>query len=167
MCDSDRICAICGKRMRRFKGIYMCLECNDKYGDYYNYFSKAVSEFKRDPDGADKVMIECPGASIYDEANQSVIRGVKWNDSRDYTKGCEVIGQAIYAPGHEKKRLIDRDAVKRIGRCKACQDFTVRMRIFNNQKAKGEYSHESPLLPKNHPKGKFDPRSLGGDDSRS
>jgi len=167
MTHVDRICAICGKRMRQFKGIFMCLECNDKYGEYYSFFSKAVSEFKQEEDGAEKVLVECPGATIYDESNQSIIRGVRWKDPQDYTKGCEIVGQAIYAPGHEKKRLVDRESAVRIGRCKACQDFTVRMRIFNNQKAKGDYSHESPLLPKNHPKGDFDPRNLaGGDVSR-
>jgi len=155
----ERICAICGKRMREFKGIYMCLECNDKYGEYYNFLSDAVSDFKKS-DGKDMVMIECPGATVYDETNTKVIKGVKWKDPNDYTQGYEIIGSPVYAPGHNPKRLIPRDKLNNIARCQACQDFTVRMRIFNNQKLKGDYSHESPLLPKEHPKADFNPRTV-------
>jgi hypothetical protein len=151
-----RICAICGKQMRKFKGIFMCLECNDKYGEYYNFFSSAVSDYKRH-DGTDVVLVNCPGATIYDETNATIIRGVKWNDQNDFTQGHTVVGSPIYAPGHKPKRVVPRDKIKNISRCQACQDFTVRMRIFNNQKMKGEYSHESPLMPKNHPKGDFNP----------
>jgi len=160
----DRVCAICGKRMRQFKGIYMCLACNDKYGEYYNFFSSAAKDLKT-RDGRDAIMIDCPGATIYDETNQKIIRGVSWNDPKDYRKGYKIIGKPIHAPGHEKKRLVPKDDADRIGRCKACQDFTVRMRIFNNQKMKGEYTHESPILPKDHPGADFDPRNpeQGGD----
>lgn len=145
--------------MREFKGIFMCLECNDKYGEFYNFFSSAVSDFKKE-DGKDVVFVECPGATIYDELNSEIVRGVKWSDPNDFSKGHSIVGESIYAPGHKPKRMVERDKAGSIGRCQACQDFTVRMRIFNNQKMKGEFSHESPLMPKNHPKGDFDPREF-------
>lgn len=156
----ERTCGICGKRMRKFKGIYMCLECNDKYGEYYNFFSSAVSDFKKQ-DGTDVVLVSCPGATIYDESNTRVIRGVKWNNQGDFSEGFAIVGSPIYAPGHRPKRAVPKDNLKSIARCRACQDFTVRMRIFNNQKMKGEYCHESPLLPKRHPKGDFSPHQHG------
>ncbi|MBU1317825.1 MAG: DC1 domain-containing protein [candidate division Zixibacteria bacterium] len=152
-----RICAICGRKMREFKGIYMCLECNDKYGEYYNFLSTAVSEFKK-PDGKDVVLIECPGATVYDETNTEIVKGVKWNNPNDFTEGHTIVGSPIYAPAHQKKRMVPKENLGSIARCQACQDFTVRLRIFNNQKMKGEYTHESPLMPRNHPKASFDPR---------
>jgi hypothetical protein len=154
--SEGRICAICGKRMQEFKGIFMCLECNDKYGEYYSFFSNAVSEFKG-AGGQDVVLIDCPGASVYDESNTEVVRGVKWNDQNDFSNGYTIVGTPVFAPGHKPKRMVPKDKAKNIGRCQACQDFTVRMRIFNSQKAKGQYGHESPLLPKDHPREQFDP----------
>ncbi len=145
--------------MREFKGIFMCLECNDKYGEFYNFFSSAVSDFKKE-DGKDVVFVECPGATIYDETNSEIVRGVKWHDQSDFSKGHTIVGEPIYSPGHKPKRMVPKDKAGSIARCQACQDFTVRMRIFNNQKMKGEFSHESPLMPKNHPKGDFDPREF-------
>ncbi len=131
--------------MREFKGVYLCLPCNDKYGEYYNFFKSASQEFY----GAqDKVAIECPGVTIYDDSNSRVIRGVKWNDERDHTKGYEIIGQQIFAPNHKKTRLVDQDKAGNISRCQACQDFTVRMRIYNQQKDKDTYVQNSPLMPR-------------------
>ncbi len=154
-----RRCAICGKSMKEFKGIFMCLSCNDKYGEYYNFFSSAVADFKNSS-GKDVVMIECPGVTIYDETNSNVIRGVKWNDPQDFSKGYVIVGSPMYAPGHKPKRVVPSDKRNNIARCKACQDFTVRMRIFNNQKMKGEFTHESPLMPRDHPRDGFSPRNI-------
>jgi hypothetical protein len=146
--------------MREFKGVHMCLECNDKYGEYYTFFSSAISDFRRN-DGKEVILVDCPGATIYDETNTKIVRGVKWNDQNDFTRGHTVVGNPIYAPGHIPKRLVPKDRVRSIARCRACQDFTVRMRIFNNQKIRGEYSHESPILPRNHPRGDFNPLQAG------
>jgi hypothetical protein len=147
--------------MREFKGMHMCLGCNDKYGNYYNFFSSAAEEF-RSIQGKETEVIECPGVTIYDESNSEVVRGVKWDDPHDFTKGYCIVGKPVYAPGHEPKRVVARENAGKIARCKACQDFTVRMRIFNNQKIKGEYSHESPLMPRDHPKNDFNPHRVSG-----
>ncbi len=154
--------------MREFKGIHMCLECNDKYGEYYSFFSSAVSDFRKQ-DGTEVILVRCPGATIYDESNTKIIRGVRWNNQNDFSEGFTIVGSPIFAPGHRPKRVVPTDNKRSIARCQACQDFTVRMRIFNNQKMKGEYSHESPLMPKDHPRDGFSPRQVGsrGHGSRS
>lgn len=146
MSTSTKRCHICGKPMKEFKGVYMCLPCNEKYGQYYNYFKSATEEYQKQ---GDWVVIECPGATIYDETNTRVVAGVKFNNSRDPSQGYEIVGRPIYAPNHQKIRRVKRDHVNNISRCQACQDFTVRMRIYNQQKDQVHYEQNSPLMPKN------------------
>ena len=54
-------CHICGKPMREFKGVYLCLPCNERYGEFYNFFTSASKEYL---DYNNHVVIECPGATI-------------------------------------------------------------------------------------------------------
>lgn len=143
-------CHICGHRMQEFKGVFICLPCNDKYGDFYNFFQSASEEYQKD---SDKARIECPGATIYDSSNTRVVQGVKWNDPRDFSKGYEIVGKPVYAPNHTKYRTVSKDKAGNISRCQACQDFTVRMRIYNQQQGREDYQQNSPLMPK-------DPRHL-------
>lgn len=131
--------------MTEFKGVEICLPCNDKYGNFYNFFRSAAEEYKKD---SDKAMIECPGATIYDPSNTRVVQGVKWNDPRDHSKGYEIIGRPVYAPNHTKHRMVHKDRAGNISRCQACQDFTVRMRIYNQQQGKEDYQQNSPLMPR-------------------
>jgi hypothetical protein len=139
--------------MTEFKGVKLCIPCNDKYGRYYNFFQSASAEFQKEKD---RVRIECPGATIYDASNTRVVQGVKWNDPRDFSKGYCIIGKPVYAPAHKKYRLVPQDRARNISRCQACQDLTVRMRIFNQQKGRDEYQQNSPLMPR-------DPRRLDPD----
>lgn len=144
------LCPICGKAMRRFNDHDICVNCNDRYGDYYNFFANAVKDFKKD-DGEDNVLIECPGATIYDENNGEVVEGVKWIDPLDFSKGHKIMGKPVYAPNHQPKRLIPRDKANNICRCRACQDLTIRMRTHNNQKRRHEYHQDSPMMPRYDP----------------
>jgi hypothetical protein len=77
-----------------------------------------------------KVVIECPGATLYDVETGRVLGGVKWLDATDFTKGFEIIGDAVFAPNHTPRRLIDASQAGKIARCQACQDYTVRMRAM-------------------------------------
>jgi hypothetical protein len=143
--------------MQEFKGVALCLPCNDKYGDYYNFFQSAAKDYQND---SDKAIIECPGATIYDSSNTRVVQGVKWNDPRDFSRGYQIIGRPVYAPNHTRQRVVRKGKADRIGRCQACQDFTVRMRIYNQQKDQESYQQNSPLMPK-------DPRNLKRPDYHS
>jgi hypothetical protein len=90
-------CHICGKTMREFKGVYLCLPCNEKYGDYYNFFTSASKEYH---DSNDHVVIECPGATIYDESNSRVVQGVKWHNDESlqgYKKSAQVLSPTTSA----------------------------------------------------------------------
>jgi len=137
--------------MREFKGVYLCLPCNEKYGDYYNFFTAASKEYQ---DSNDHVVIECPGATIYDESNTRVVQGVKWNNDKDHSQGYEIVGRPVHAPNHKRTRRVPKDKARHLSRCQACQDFTVRMRIYNQQKDKQDYQQNSPLMPRS--KGSFD-----------
>ncbi len=145
MDDKSQRCHICGKVMREYKGVYLCLPCNERYGDFYGFFNSASRDYHEEKE---YVIIECPGVTIYDESNQRVVQGVKWNDDRDHAKGYEVIGKQIFAPNHTKTRRVPKDKANNISRCQSCQDFTVRMRIYNSQVGKSEYQQSSPLMPK-------------------
>lgn len=147
--DSSK-CHICGRRLTEFKGVSLCLPCNDKYGDYYNYFQKASRDYQ---DSGDKMVVKCPGATIYDATNSRVIQGVKWHNPRDFNQGYTVIGRPVYAPNHRPTRVVKRDQANNICRCQACQDLTVRMRIYNRQKGEEKYQQNSPMMPR-------DPKNL-------
>ncbi len=138
-------CHICGRPMREFKGVSLCLPCNEKYGEFYGFFNNASKDFA---DQKEFVVIDCPGATVYDESNTRVVQGVKWHDDKDHAQGFEIVGKQIFAPNHMKTRRVPKDKAKNISRCQACQDFTVRMRIYNSQLGKSEYQQSSPLMPR-------------------
>ncbi len=157
MSKSDN-CPICGKKMREFNDVRICVDCNDRYGDYYNFFSRAVQEFKGS-DGREMVIIECPGATIYADDNMTVARGVKWNDPGDFSRGFVIVDKPVYAPNHQAKRAIPKEKANNICRCQACQDFTIKMRTYNNQRRRDQYSQDSPMMPSQDPGEDFSPLS--------
>jgi hypothetical protein len=75
----------------------------------------------------DKLFIECPGATIYEPGTRNIIAGVKFVDESDPSKGYEIVVSPVYAPEHKKRRLVKKEHLGSIRRCKACQDLTVRM----------------------------------------
>jgi len=75
----------------------------------------------------DKLFIECPGATIYEPGTRNIIAGVKFVDESDPSNGYEIVGSPVYAPEHKKRRLVKKEHLGSIRRCKACQDLTVRM----------------------------------------
>ncbi len=92
------------------------------------YQNEVTSPFEDDEvETDDKVFIECPGATIYDADTREIIAGVKFIDESDPSKGYEIVGSPVYAPEHKKRRLIKKEHLGSIRRCKACQDLTVRM----------------------------------------
>lgn len=109
------LCPHCGRPLEAEGGLELCLICN---------------EFISPEDEKDsaKVVLECPGVTLYDVETGQITQGVKWHDPQDVGKGFEIVGQPVYAPNHATRRVIDADQLGKITRCRACQDYTVRKR---------------------------------------
>lgn len=75
----------------------------------------------------DKIFIECPGATVYEEGTKNVIGGAEFIDDGDPQKGYRIVGQPIFAPEHKSRRLVKKEHLNAIRRCQACQDLTVRL----------------------------------------
>ncbi|RKX30063.1 MAG: hypothetical protein DRP47_00035 [Candidatus Zixiibacteriota bacterium] len=116
-----KVCINCGRPLIRQKGIWICAKCNPRAIDTTDIFVDDIST-------EEQVFIECPGATLYDSETGEVTEGVKWIDDNDVTKGFEIVGNAIYAPNHKPRRRIKVDSLGKIRRCRACQDYTIRMR---------------------------------------
>ena len=110
-----KYCTHCGRQLTAQGGIEICLVCN-----------QLAPDTVEKSDG--KVIIECPGATLYDVETGRVLQGVSWIDPNDPQKGYEIVGEPVFAPRHTARRLIEPDQVGRITRCRACQDYTIRMR---------------------------------------
>ena len=109
------ICEHCGRPLSAEGGIELCLFCNQ----IATPADHLVTE---------KTVIECPGGTLYDVETGRVLRGVKFFDQDDFTKGFEIVDEPVFSPGHIARRLIEPAQVGRIARCQSCQDYTVRMR---------------------------------------
>ena len=116
-----RNCINCGRELLRQKGVWICINCNPGAIDTSHIFVDDI-------ESEEHIFVECPGATLYDHDTNEVIEGVRFHDDEDATKGHEIIGQPIYAPNHKKRRRIRKDALGKIRRCRACQDYTIRMR---------------------------------------
>ena len=109
------ICSQCGRPLTIEGGLEICLVCNR--------MAEAA-----EVGAAAKVVIECPGATLYDVESGQVLEGAKWLDPDDPAAGFEIVGRPVLAPGHTARRLIEAHQAGKITRCQACQDYTVRMR---------------------------------------
>ncbi len=85
------------------------------------------SPFKDDQLAEDKVIIECPGVTVYEPGTRNVIAGARFIDENDSAKGYEIIDKQIFAPGHKRRRIIKKAHIGSIRRCQACQDLTIRL----------------------------------------
>ncbi len=119
MGDKKR-CINCGRPLYQQQGIWLCVKCNSRDIDAARIF---IDEKECD----DTVFIECPGATLYEPGTHNVIAGVKFHDNDDPLKGYKIIDKPVYAPNHTRRRRIKREALGRIRRCQACQDYTIRM----------------------------------------
>jgi len=116
-----RHCINCKRELVRHKGVYVCINCNPGAID-------TSAMFVDDLESDNHMFIECPGATLYEADTGEVIEGVRFHDDDDPASGYDIVGQQIFAPNHKKRRRIRRDAFGRIRRCRACQDYTIRMR---------------------------------------
>jgi hypothetical protein len=111
-----KLCAHCGRPLSHEGGVDLCLVCNQLLA----------------PEDAEssKVVIECPGVTLYDVETGAVLQGVKWLDPDNVAVGFEIVGKQMFAQGHVARRVIEAESLGKITRCRACQDYTVRMRAL-------------------------------------
>ena len=114
-------CISCNGRLITHKGVRICPRCNSDQIEVSQLFTEAQAN-------DDYIYIECQGATLYDPETGEIVEGVKFLDDDDPSKGYKIINQPVYPPTHTKRRRIKPEAVGRIRRCQACQDYTVRMR---------------------------------------
>ncbi len=114
-------CINCHRRLINKNGIWLCVECNSEDMDLDGIFTE-------DKLSDEYIFIECPGATLYKPGTNEVEAGVEFLDRENPQKGYEIIGRAVYAPTHNKRRRIKKENADRICRCQGCQDYTVRMK---------------------------------------
>ena len=114
-------CVNCHAELVTVGTISLCPNCNSSDLSELQIFLKADN----DPNYA---IIECPGATLYEEDGVTVAKGVHWHNDDDPSQGYEIVDEQIYAPTHRRFRRIKKDALGSIRRCQGCQDYTIRMR---------------------------------------
>jgi hypothetical protein len=117
----SKTCINCGSELECRGTARFCLSCNSQEIDQ-------AQVFLRELPGEDHVFIECPGASLYAPGTNDVVEGVEYYDRDDPGNGHRIIKNPVFAPDHHHRRRIMREALGKITRCRACQDYTVRMR---------------------------------------
>jgi rRNA maturation protein Nop10 len=125
MTNRQETCPHCGRPLDQVGGIPLCLHCNDHRGQYYGLLSESISAFAEQ---TDKVMIECPGATLYLPDGNEVVAGVRFIDQNDPARGYEIVNHPVYGPKHVLRRWVKREDAHLIRRCESCQDYTIRMR---------------------------------------
>ena len=105
--------------------MWLCPRCNDALGDRFGALAQSLADFTSD---TDRVVIECPGATLYLPDSDQVTAGVRFLDSNDPSRGYEIIERPVYGPAHVAHRWVKRQDAHLIRRCQSCQDLTVRMR---------------------------------------
>ena len=118
---NDQTCINCGRELVRHSGTMVCLHCNSG-------LLTAAEIFIEPQDNDGYIVIECPGATLYQAGTDEIEAGVRFLDDNDPSKGFVIVKHPVYAPTHERKRRIKTEAYGRIRRCRGCQDYTVRMR---------------------------------------
>jgi hypothetical protein len=89
---------------------------------------KDIDKIVNIPGDDDKVLIECPGATLYRDGGNEVAAGVKFCDEDDPVQGYEIVDRPVFGPHHVKYRWVKKQDLHLIRRCHSCQDYTVRMR---------------------------------------
>ena len=118
-------CTHCGSPLQNMGGVMLCPTCNDHPGEFGSQLSSAVRDFAID---SDKVLIECPGATLYYPGTNEIASGVRFIDNDNPSKGHEIVGKIVYGPKHVRRRWVKKEDAHLIRRCQSCQDYTIRMK---------------------------------------
>ena len=116
-----KTCINCGSELVKRGAAMFCRSCNSED-------IEQARLFVREEYDDEYTFIECPGATLYASDSNEVVEGVEYYDRDDPSKGYRIVKQPVYAPEHRKRRRIKREALGKITRCRACQDYTIRMR---------------------------------------
>ncbi len=119
--SDPKTCINCGAELVRRGAALFCQSCNSQE-------LETSQVFLREQPDEDPIFIECPGATLYAPGTNDVVEGVEFFDHDDPTRGHRIVKNPVFAPDHRKRRRIKREALGKISRCCACQDYTVRMR---------------------------------------
>ncbi|MDD4052134.1 MAG: hypothetical protein PHR28_09595 [candidate division Zixibacteria bacterium] len=103
----------------------LCPRCTDALGDRFGALAQSLADFTAD---TDRIVISCPGATLYLPDSDQVTAGVHFFDGNDPLQGYEIIGHPVYGSAHVAHRWVKRQDAHLIRRCQSCQDLTVRMR---------------------------------------
>jgi len=122
--NSQENCRICGRKLQTIGDMYRCPYCDNRDEESLGPLSSSINDFAKD---VDKVLIECPGATLYRPGTDEVISGVKFlND--DFPFEYEIVGGAVFGPHHVHHRWVKKEDLHLIRRCQSCQDYTIRMK---------------------------------------
>ncbi|MCP4568619.1 MAG: hypothetical protein GY841_13665 [FCB group bacterium] len=118
-------CQICGVELQKIGELWLCPQCNDHQSLDIDSISESLSVFA---DEDRRLLIECPGATLYLPGTNEVTAGAQFLDAQDPTRGHKIINRPVYGPQHVRRRWIKKEDAHLIRRCQSCQDHTVRMK---------------------------------------
>ena len=118
-------CVRCVSPLQNMDGVMPCPTCNDHAGKLGGRLFSAVHGFAVD---SDKVLIECPGATLYHPGTNEVALGVRFIDNDNPSRGYKIVGKTVFGPKHVRRRWVRKEDAHLIRRCQSCQDYTVRMK---------------------------------------
>jgi len=118
-------CVNCGGELLFVDETRLCPKCNSEASiSMIHELSAVILE----PAEMDRGFIECPGATIFDSETGEPVEGAVFADQDDGVYTVRHAKWPVYPPGHKRRRMIPTEAYGKIRRCRACQDYTVRMR---------------------------------------
>jgi len=121
------VCLRCGGDLLTIGGLPFCARCNDREGDHYNCLSWTI-KMNAFSTQSNRILITCPGATVYHPGANTVAAGVRLLDPDDPSQGYEIAERPIYGPAHVLHRWVKKKDAHLIRRCRSCQDYTIRMR---------------------------------------
>ncbi len=133
--DVSSVCVSCGGELLFIDEARLCPKCNTEASII---MIKELSAVVMERAELDSGFIECPGATLFDLKTGEPIEGAVFGDDtaapnstadgavESYT--VKHVRWPVFPPGHKKRRMIPTEAYGKIRRCRACQDYTVRMR---------------------------------------
>lgn len=122
--DRASVCLSCGGELLFVDETRLCPKCNSESSIS---IIKELSAVIMAPAELDRGFIECPGATLFDEATGEPLEGAVFEDDINGGYAVKHLKWPVFPPGHKKRRLIPTEAYGKIRRCRACQDYTVRM----------------------------------------
>jgi len=125
MNDEQGKCRICGLTLQMTGGLWLCPQCNDRQKMDPGSITDSLLVLADDDH---RVLIECPGATLYLPGTNEVSAGVLFSDPDNPACGYKIVDHPVYGPQHVRRRWIKKEDAHLIRRCQSCQDHTVRMR---------------------------------------